>query len=91
MRTMRSISSVVTPGLMAACALSRMVLAIWQACLAPSICLAVLMGTAPTHNGHRRHFQPCCCQSCSQADQDTKFNVPIVWHFKHVKNQPTQA
>ena len=53
MRTMRSISSVVTPGWMAACALSRMVLAMRQACLVPSICFAVLMGTAPIHDSRR--------------------------------------
>jgi len=48
-RTMRSISSVVIPGLMAACALSRMVRAMWHALRVPSICFAVLMGTALPH------------------------------------------
>ena len=43
---MRSISSVVIPGLMAACALSRMVRAMWHALREPSICFAVLIGTA---------------------------------------------
>ena len=51
-RTMRSISSVVTPGLTAACALSRMVRAIWHALREPSICSAVLMGTAHPHQSH---------------------------------------
>lgn len=46
MRTIRSMSSVVTPGLMAACALSRMVRAMWHALREPSICFAVLIGTA---------------------------------------------
>ena len=46
---MQSISSVVIPGLMAACALSRMVRAMWHALRVPSICFAVLMGTALPH------------------------------------------
>ena len=48
---MRSMSSVVIPGLMAACALSRMVRAIWHALREPSICFAVLIGTAHPHAG----------------------------------------
>ena len=43
---MRSISSVVMPGLMPACALSRICRDTRQACRVPSICFAVLMGTA---------------------------------------------
>ena len=43
---MRSISSVVMPGLMPACALSKICRDMRQACRVPSICFAVLMGTA---------------------------------------------
>ena len=51
---MRSISSVVIPGLMAACASSRMVRAMWHALRVPSICFAVLMGTALPHASQSR-------------------------------------
>ncbi len=54
--TTRSMSSVVIPGLMAACALSRMVRAMWQALREPSICFAVLMGTAQSHIDHLQSF-----------------------------------
>ncbi len=49
-RTMRSISSVVTPGFTAACAASRIRLATKQACRVPSMSSADLTGTA-VHEG----------------------------------------
>ena len=56
---MRSMSSVVIPGLMAACALSRMVRAMWHALREPSICFAVLIGTATsTHQVICRPYDP---------------------------------
>ena len=68
---MRSMSSVVIPGLMAACALSRTVRAMWHALREPSICFAVLIGTAQPMQASLQGINTPVLELCNKCPNES--------------------